>query len=428
MKSRIALALGPSRWESEIVTGLASNSRQLAVHRCVDVADLVSIATARDNSLIVVDAAFPRIDATIISRAIEAGAHVVGLAADSESAHQLQAFGLDEVIALEASQLDNVIDRLQTLCGRTRNVKKSEVTQVEAGAQSGGSIVTVWGTPGAPGRTHTAVTLAQLLASVGTSVLLIDADIESSGISETLCLEAEASGLVAACHHAEQGTLDPATLTRLARTISPGLRVITGIGLPGRRHELRAAPMSRVWEVAAQIAQVVIIDIGGCVDDGMLALDGDVGDFGVVGTGRSAQATALANADQLIAVASCEPASIARLLAALDPIRSIAMAAELSIVINRVRAPIVKGATAQAKLVEFVATHTGCRNVVTVRDDRGGTDAATARGLTLFEHSAKSVAITDLSPVHQHLAQSTADAGIAHVEVHTARARDSVRA
>lgn len=404
----IALALGPTAWESAIVSGLASGTDPLTIRRCVDVADLISVATAQAATVIVVDAAFPRIDATIVTRAAESGVSIIGLAMDHDDATALQTMGVTEVIPVEVAQLDAVVDRLRALAGRRRaTAAKAKPGQAIDANESAATITVIWGPPGAPGRTHTAIALAQFLAAEGRSVLLVDADTYSPGISESLCLEAEASGLLAAAHHAERGTLDVSTLSRLARSISPGLRVLTGIPQAMRSSELRAAPMTKVWQVAGQLCDVLIVDIGGCVEDGLLAMDADVGDFGITGTGRSPQATALTAADQLIAVASCEPPAIARLLTTWPGIRSLAPAAQTHIVINRLRAPIVKGNSATEKLIEFVAEHADCGGVHPIRDDRSNADAATAKGLTLFEHAPKSAAITDLHPLGSQLTAAT---------------------
>ncbi|NQU36885.1 MAG: hypothetical protein HQ526_04720 [Actinobacteria bacterium] len=260
-----------------------------------------------------------------------------------------------------------------------------------------GRVTAVWGPPGGVGRTHIAVGLAQLLAESGRSVTLADADSTCSGIGPAFCLTDEGSGLIAAVHHAERGTLDPAVLARLARAITDQLRVLTGLPHIRRRAELRAAPMSRLWTVAAQLTDEVVIDIGGCLDDGSLALDGDVGDFGITAGGNSAAVTALAAADELVAVSSCEPAAVARLISHVGAIASLAPAAQLHIVVNRVRSPVVGSKAAQSELADFVRRQTGATSVHLIAEDRGGMDAAVAAGLTLFEDNRKSAAVAGLA-------------------------------
>ena len=167
-------------------------------------------------------------------------------------------------------------------------------------------------------------------------------------------------------------------------------KLMTGLGA---HRNLACQPSVRV-EGSRNVARLagggwstdaVVVDIGGCVDDGSLALEADVADFGINSSGHSAAVTALGAADELVAVSSCEPTSVARLLSHLFTISSLAPAARLHVVINRVRAPIVRNQGAADELRRFVATHTRAHEVVLVREDRETVDAAAARGLTPYE-------------------------------------------
>ena len=187
------------------------------------------------------------------------------------------------------------------------------------------------------------------------------------------------------------------TLARLARTIDDGFRVLTGISHVSRRAELRAAAMSRVSQVAGMLAEVVVADVGGCIDDGSLSLDADVANFGISTSGQSAAVTALGAADELVAVSSCEPTAVARLLSHLPTIRSLAPSARVHVVLNRVRAPIVRNQAAAEELRHFIEVQTRSERVVLVHEDRGTVDAAVVRGLTPFEHSRRSTIVRDVA-------------------------------
>ena len=154
---------------------------------------------------------------------------------------------------------------------------------------------------------------------------------------------------------------------------------------------------------AVDLVESCVVDIGGCVGDGSLALDGDVGDFGLTSSGHSAAATALAAADDLVVVSSCEPANVARLLSNVSAIRSLAPSARMHVVINRVRTPIVRNEAAAEELREFVAMHIDAAHVLLVAEDRTTMDAATARGLTPLEQNRKCAFIRDLVPLVREL-------------------------
>jgi|GEM_PF-1397664 len=410
----IALALGSSPWESEFVAALVAKFSGSTIRRCVDVVDLAACIDSTRPDLVVVDDRFPRLDVSTVSRISQTQSVLVGICVDKEGAARLKNLGIHEVIPVDtggiveaAAAIGQLRPASAALAGDTAPSTTGRDSSRFSGSHNPsrtGRVTVVWGPPGGVGRTHIAVGVAQLLAEAGRSVLLADADSTCAGIGPAFCLTHEGSGMIAAAHHADRGTLDPAVLARLARAITDKLRVLTGLPHIRRRAELRAAPMSRLWSVATQLTDDVIVDIGGCLDDGSLALDGDVGDFGITAGGNSAAVTALAVADDVIAVCSCEPASVARMISHVGAISSLAPAAQLHIVVNRVRSPVVGSNAAQAELVEFIRSQTGTANVHVVVEDRAGTDAAVAAGLTLFEASPKSPAISGLAYVASALA------------------------
>ena len=111
-------------------------------------------------------------------------------------------------------------------------------------------------------------------------------------------------------------------------------------------------------------------------DDGSLALDGDVGDFGHL-KWSGAAATALAAADDLVVVSSCEPANVARLLSNVSAIRSLAPSARMHVVINRVRTPIVRN---EAAAEELRGNSWRCTDAAHVLRCRGSDDDGCGNG------------------------------------------------
>ena len=82
-----------------------------------------------------------------------------------------------------------------------------------------GSVIAVWGPTGAPGRTTVAVGVADELARLGRSTLLIDADVYGGVIAPTLGLLDESPGLAAACRSAGASRLDAAGLGRIGLAV-----------------------------------------------------------------------------------------------------------------------------------------------------------------------------------------------------------------
>lgn len=428
-ETAIALALGSSVWESEFVAALVAMVSGAKIRRCVDVVDLAGYIDKSRPDLVVIDDRFPRLDVSTISRISQTQTTIVGVCADKSGALRLKNLGIDHVVPVDAGGIDDAaaaVVQLRPASGPPAGLEDSAPLIHPPGADGAmsrgdraeyelpgrrrptrpgpsGRITAVWGPPGGVGRTHIALTLAQQLADSGRSVLLADADMTCAGIGPAFCLTQESSGLIAAAHHAERGTLDPEILARLARAISDNLRVLTGLSHIRRRAELRAAPMSRLWVVAGQLAADVVVDIGGCLDDGSLVLDGDIGDFGVAAGGQSAPVTALGSADHLVAVCSSEPAAVARLISHVGAIASLAPSAQLHIVVNRIRCPIVASKAAQMELTEFIRGQTGATSVHLVAEDRSGMDAAVAAGLTLFEANSKSPAVAEVVPLARAL-------------------------
>ena len=132
-----------------------------------------------------------------------------------------------------------------------------------------GKIMAVWGPAGSPGRTLVAVNIAGELAAEGKSVLLVDADSYGASVAAVLGLLDEAAGLAQACRLADQGLLDREALLRVAMPVAATagtFRVLTGITRADRWTELRAAALTLVLERAREVADVVVVDTGFCLE------------------------------------------------------------------------------------------------------------------------------------------------------------------
>lgn len=164
-------------------------------------------------------------------------------------------------------------------------------------AEQEGRVLAVWGPTGSPGRTTLAVNVAAEIADLGTSVVLVDLDTYGASVAQALSVLDEAPGIAAAARSSELGRLDLPELARLAPEVSPGLRVISGIGSPSRWPEVREAAVEQILALARRLAAVVVLDLGFCIED-----DEELSYDTAAPRRNAATLTALASADELLVV------------------------------------------------------------------------------------------------------------------------------
>ncbi len=243
------------------------------------------------------------------------------------------------------------------------------------------TVITVWGAPGAPGRTTVAVTLASELAAEGVDVLLIDADTYAASIASFLGMLDESSGIVAAVRAGLDGRLDRSVLTGFAPEVMPRLRVLTGITRSARWSELRPAGFEALLVAARHAADVVVIDVASSLErDEEMTYD-------VSAPRRNALTLqAIERSDALIAVGSADPIGLQRLVRALQELQALEAGPPAIVVANRVRASAVGDAPAR-RVEQALARFAGVDDLVCVPDDRPGLDRALLMGRSLLEAS-----------------------------------------
>lgn len=284
------------------------------LRRCVDASDLLACAAAEPNAAVVLSAGVPRLSGDLIARMNPASRQVIALVVSDQDEAQLRSWGVPTVVRLREvpatmSALAAVLDQ-QTIEPDTRSRTPDGVfdTGVWTTSESG-IVICVWGPPGAPGRTCTAVGLAETLARGGRDVLVVDADVHAPALALMLGIVDEASGLIVACRHADNGTLSARTLRASARAVGPGLSVLTGIPRPDRWPDVRASALSRLWQTCRSTFEITIVDVGA-----------DLGEHGhspvspVLASHRSAAAvTALDDCDAVVCICRTDPLSLARM-------------------------------------------------------------------------------------------------------------------
>ena len=379
----IVVAVAPTEWESSLIAALTHpTSSAQVVRRCLDVADLVATSSAGLARVAVVSSGLPRLDANVVMLLHANNVAVIGCI-DGEArpeALRLRAIGVDDVVSVRGSFAALLASiGMHSAAMRDEN-REAPVLDSSGGASiAAGSLVAVWGPVGSPGRTSVAIALADEVARAGVDSLLIDADVYSSSIAQSLGIIDDAPGIAAACRHADSGTLDAAGLAQLCAQVGRGPRVLTGLPRADRWMELRPSGLVRLWEVARSLSPFVVVDCGFALDH-----DEDVLFDTLAPRRNAATLTALENADVVVAVGGGEPVGIARLVRGLMDLRDVVPDAEIRVVVTRVR-PEPIGAKPERQIRAALARHAGVADVVCIPDDRLAYDRGARDGRTLAE-------------------------------------------
>lgn len=403
MALQVFTAVTGAAWESGLVGALdRADHGVTVVRRCVDVSELLAAAATGTGQAALLSAELRRLDAETIGRLAAAGVAVVGLfePGDENAAERLRRLGVLRVLPADAEPEEiaqalvaavagglrpgrDVADPRAALAGSEDPGELADRAATDpdtAGVPgSPGRIVAVWGPTGAPGRTTVAVGLADEAARLGTSTLLVDADVYGGVVAQLLGLLDESPGLAGAARQAGSGTLSPSSLVRLAWAVRPRLRVLTGLARADRWPELRPRAVSAVLDEARGLAELTVVDCAfNLEDDEELSFD-------TAAPRRNGVTLAvLEAADTVICVSGADPVALQRSIRALDALRDVLPAVEPVIVVNQVRRGPMPGDPEREigdAFERFAARPVGHF----LPADRRGTDAALASGRTLAE-------------------------------------------
>ncbi|MBO0608835.1 AAA family ATPase [Myceligenerans salitolerans] len=413
----LCAVLGPA--EADVVRSLGTSGTGTTVtRRCADLPELLASAEAGSGRAAVVSATLPGLGRDAVARMHEAGVRVIALdEAPEPSTDRLAAIGVDGV-ARSVEDLVSVVRDETALSPAAARGKAAS----SAGAGKG-RIVAVWGPVGAPGRTTTAIELAVALAAgppvtarpggVGRSalpgrrglfgragrrgpgrgdglrtprggareqVVLADADTYGPCVAPRLGMLDDSSGLAGAVRAVGTGPLDVETLARHAPVALPGVRVLGGIGRPGRWAELSGAGLDAVWECLRDLADWTVIDTGPILEtDEVLSYDTRAPQRNAATLG------ALAAADVVVVVGSGDPIGLQRLVRGLDDLAAVPhpVTPDRLVVVNRLRAAAV-GANPRSSVRSALTRFAGV-DAHLVPDDPAGLDAGLLSGRALFE-------------------------------------------
>jgi MinD-like ATPase involved in chromosome partitioning or flagellar assembly len=376
----VLVAVGTVDFESEVLAAVAGSLT--VVRRCVDLADLLATAATRQAEVAILSVQ-DGLDVQTLARLRDEGLLTVGVAADPLDGDLLHGIGVDLVIGrhqlLDLAAQVAAARRSERPSGPARSEpdRLSSRPSAGPGGPVGGCVLAVWGPAGAPGRSTVAAGLAAAIAEIGTSCLLVDADVYGGSQAQLLGLLDESSGLLAAARVANRGRLDAEQLAGHARAVSPTLRVLSGLPRPDRWVELGPPLLLRILEAARMLCPVTVVDCGFSVE-----LDEELS-YDVSAPRRNgATVAALKHADRRLVVGAADPVGLGRLLRALVDFDQLAPSASAWVVVNRMRPTLGWSADEVATIVRRSAN----REVAAfLPDDRAACDRALIHGQTLFE-------------------------------------------
>ena len=390
-------ALGAAPWESDVICALESSASVTVVRRCVDVVELLALAATGLAQAALVGPQLRRLDAGAIDRLVAADVVPVGVIArdDREAEQRLVVLGVRHFIPADAagevfaSVLGAAVEQGRPDASGNAFGDPSTATQSVLPPPGTpqrvlpplerGSVIAVWGPTGAPGRTTVAVGLADELARLDRTALLVDADVYGGVVAPMLGLLDESPGLAAACRAVGSTRLDPPGLAGLAWQLGPGLRVLTGIPRAERWPELRSAGVEAVIAAARGLAEFTVLDVGFALEtDEELSYDT------LAPRRNGATLACLEAADVVIAVGSADPIGLQRLIRGLTELRDAEVGAPVWVVLNRVRDAVVPGKP-EVELAAALQRFAGRSPAAFLPYDREALDAAMASGKTLAE-------------------------------------------
>ncbi len=399
----VLTAVDNAVWESALVSALERGALGVTVvRRCVDLADLLATAASGQAQAALLSADLRRLDRDALVQLRSAGVAVVGLVppGDEEAERTLRQLGVTQVLPSDstAEQVTAaVLAAVQATPGADAVPDwadpRAALPDLPGSAADdppvalgSGRVVAVWGPTGAPGRTTVAVGLATELAAQGRPTLLVDGDVYGGVIAQVLGVLDEAPGLAAAARLANGGRLDLPALAGLSRSLSPSLRLLSGIARADRWPELRPASLEVVLDLARSLASVTVVDCGFCLEqDEELTFD-------TAAPRRNGATQAfLEHADTVIAVGSADPVGLQRLVRGLGELKELLPSVAPTVVVNRLRASAVPG-HAETEIRAALARYAGVDALTTVPLDLVAMDAAVATGRSLQEAAPESPA------------------------------------
>jgi MinD-like ATPase involved in chromosome partitioning or flagellar assembly len=383
-------------WEAELVSELdRADHGVTVVRRCVDLADLLAAAAAGTARAALLSADLRRLDRDAVARLAAASVAVVGLINpdDEDAERRLRQLGVLYVLPADAGAEAISAAVLEAVETATDGTARQVIANPQAAAALGerpvesaepesvgpGRVIAVWGPTGAPGRTTVAVGLADEAARLGVPTLLVDADVYGGVIAQVLGLLDESPGVAAATRQAAAGTLDVPALARVALSLGPSLRVLTGIARADRWPELRPSSIDVVLDLARRLCPLTVVDCAFSIEQ-----DEEIVYDTMAPRRNGATIATLEAADQVLCVCSADPVGLQRAVRALSELRDVLPDVTPQVVVNRTRRGVIPG-DARREVAGALARYAGVAQPHFLPADTAATDAALRVGKTLAE-------------------------------------------
>lgn len=254
-----------------------------------------------------------------------------------------------------------------------------------------GTVITVWGPAGAPGRTTIAIGIAVELAAAGYRVALADVDTHGATIAPSLGIMDESPGFAAACRLAGADSLTTAELERLGQQYVVGdhsLWVLTGIAKPSRWPELSTERVTAALAACRDWVDFTVVDTASSLET-----DEEIMSDLYAPRRNAATITAVREADHVITVGAADPVGISQFLRSHSELVELAETSVITVVMNKLRASAT-GFNPAGQVTQTLARFGGIQSPVLVPLDVAGVDAAILSGKPLAIVAPKSQART----------------------------------
>lgn len=358
------------------------------VARPADDVELLALCRTGSAEVVIVGQYFPGLDAEVISAVTASGAKVLGFGDDARA---LEALGITASVGSSADA-DEIASALESLCDSTVVPPRPTAPPGTRGGQ--GTIITVWGTGSSPGRSVTAVNLADHAARQGHRSVVVDADTVSATIAALLGLTEESAHLASLCRlEAEKTTTGHGSLPHA--TIREDFHAITGLTKADRWPEIRASALEAVLHRLARSYDLVVVDVCDGIDP-----DDDLAD--PFYDRHCATRAAVEAADTVLLLAAGDPIGLQRLIKLLGTGRAESLRPKAKIGITKVR-PGAVGQPAEARIREVLGRFVRVEPDFILSDDRTTLDAAMLAGRTLHEQNPKSVLSREIAELAEEL-------------------------
>lgn len=391
-RTGVLLAGDGEDWERPALEVLGGAADLVLLRRCLDLTELLAAAGSGAAQVAVVGHRSAGLDRDAVDQLRAAGIAVVvvvapgGTRAAAAEQEQSRLLRLGAAVVVSADEVGTA------LADGVRAAALPQVDAPAAGTDPGpgaapmldetpsgpaaGRVLAVWGPHGAPGRTTLAVALAATAAARGVPSLVVDADPHGGAVGQHLGVLEEASGLLAALRLANAGSLDAARFAASARTVEPGLAVLTGLPRADRWSEVRPGPLAEVLHLARALADLVLVDLGS-------GLEPQAGPGPVAQRTRESLVTGvLEDVDDVVVVASADPVGLTRLARSLVDLRVVRPDGPGLVVVNRMRPGL---GWRERDVADMVARVSPRAEVVFVADDVATADRALVSGRTLAQ-------------------------------------------